>query len=105
MMKINLEPVGKIAKQLCKIAYGVAVVSLANEIGTRTEKHSYIIADYGSAVNAIMESDMWSSDKQKAITLLKREENADFYKAVISIAESDAWSSDRLKMIQSLCEK
>ncbi len=105
MMKINLEPIGKVAKHLCKIAYGVAIVSIANEIGTQNEKHNYIIAGYGSAVNAIMESDMWSSDKQRAIATLKRDESAEFYKAVISIAESDAWSSDRLRMIQGLCDK
>lgn len=57
---------------------------------------------YGDAVNAIMTSNMYSSDKNKAVSILKRDETSDFYKAVINVARGNAYSSDKVRTISNM---
>lgn len=57
---------------------------------------------YGDAVEAISDSDMFSSDKRMAIETLLTDQDDDYYRGVIGITESDMFSGDKLLAIQKL---
>ena len=57
---------------------------------------------YGDAVEAISDSDMFSSDKRMAIETLLTDQDDDYYRGVIGITESDMFSSDKVLAIQKL---
>lgn len=59
--------------------------------------------NYGRAIKAIAESDMYSSDKEEAIGLINNNEPSDFYEGIISIVNSDMFSSDKLEIIEKMC--
>lgn len=58
------------------------------------------IANLSDAVRAISDSDMWSSDKKKAISAVSSK-NLDGaqYAAICNLASSDMWSSDKREAI------
>lgn len=58
---------------------------------------------YSDAINAILNSSMYSSDKGKLTSILPKDANADLYRAVIQVANSDIFSSDKVKMIKDIC--
>lgn len=101
-MKINTE----------KVLKGIGVVGgviLAGVVACCCEQthidefHTCDDSGFSEAVDAIMNSGMWSSDKQKAISAMKSGCSYDIYAAVIKIAESQTtWSSDKVKMIEKL---
>lgn len=69
------------------------------------ERHN-IHTSYNDAVKAIMDSDMWSVDKAKAISALKLDSKPTLYKAIIEVANNkNSWSSDRLNTIIEMCKK
>lgn len=68
-------------------------------------KHNGRDKGLGKAIIAINESDMWSSDKEKAISAIKHGYAPDVYYAVENIAESDMWSSDKVKCIKNLFQE
>ena len=57
---------------------------------------------YGDAVEAISDSDMFSTDKRLAIETLLTDQDDDYYRGVIGITESDMFSSDKVLAIQKL---
>ena len=60
---------------------------------------------YDAAVETIMASSMFGSDKCDAVKLLKRDEDENYYKAVISIMQSSMFGSDKVEMIRYLSQK
>lgn len=60
---------------------------------------------YDDAVKAILDSGMFSNQKQEAISVLKVGENSDFYKAVISVARSSMLSYNKLETIKNMNKK
>ena len=57
---------------------------------------------YADAVEAISDSEMFSTDKRLAIETLMTDQDDDYYRGVIGITESDMFSSDKLLAIQKL---
>ncbi len=101
------EIVGKIAKSGVKIALsGVAAILYYASSKDAIDKLCFNDkVKYSDAVGSILESGMFSADKNTAIALLGKDKDADFYKAVIKIANSSMYSSDKLKAIQHICEE
>lgn len=62
-------------------------------------------AGYDDAIGAIMKSDMLSSDKAKAATIVPKVGGSDLYKAVIQVINSDMLSSDRIEVIERICSE
>lgn len=60
---------------------------------------------YDDAVKAILDSKLYSSDKQEAISMLKMDESTEYYKAVITVVRSTMYSSDKLEVIQDMNRK
>ena len=106
-MKLNLEPVGMAIGKVCKtVAYGLLMFGPSIVKVYCSEKKRNGIASYSDAVNAILQSDMWKSDKTEAISSLKRYAGPSYYETVILIADSDdIWKSDKLELIQGLSEE
>ena len=106
MMKLNLESIGVIAKGVCKLtAWGVALVALSEVANHGTERNN-TNGKYSDAVDAIMKSDMFSSQKQEAVSMLKTDGNEEYYKAIISIAnDSRMLTNNKVETIKNLSEK
>ena len=113
MRKINinrerLNDIGGIAMKGVKLlAYGL----IAGLSYSKMSEHTYATMNYydkasfGDVVKVIMESDMYDSYKNKAISILPEDRDSEFYKAVISIIKSDMFDSYKLDSIKRLCEK
>lgn len=95
----------KVIKTVGKGVLSIACMGVVAGMALGDNYKHYCNATYSDAVEAIMESDMWSSDCHKAVSALKLNADTELYKAVIRIANSSMWSSDKLKSILSLCEE
>ena len=60
---------------------------------------------YSDAVDTIMNSTMFSSDKGKAVKELQKNKDSDYYRAVIRVVKSSMYSSDKIKTIAELKEE
>ena len=69
----------------------------------QTKNNNYIyFSTYSGAINAIMKSTMYSSDKTDISKLLLPNASEDYYSSVISIANSTMFSSDKVYAIKNL---
>ena len=69
----------------------------------QTKNNNYIYySTYSGAMNAIMNSTMYSYDKTYITKLLLPNASEDYYSSVISIANSAMFSSDKVSAIKSL---
>lgn len=105
-ISINKDKVMKYAKKGCEIAVYVGGIVLSY-VSVRdvvdAVKYSGEV-DYGDAVDAIMSSDMMSSYKEQAVTMLKKDADSQFYKAIIRVVKSDMMSSYKCDTIRKMCE-
>ena len=76
---------------------------------TATAKKPEKVYTFSDAVMAVATSDMFSSDKQDAIEIIRSGwpsdlcgEASEYYRGIIGIAESDMFSSDKLDAIKRL---
>jgi len=106
MRKLDLGCVVELAKPLCKgFAYGALLSLLTKSFELDVNIGKDEIADYGDAVQAIMDSAMFGSDKSKAVAALKKCASSEYYKAIISIvSDGSMFGSDKVKLIQTLSE-
>ena len=71
----------------------------------QTKNNNYVyFSTYSGAMNAIMNSNMYSADKTGITKLLLSNASEDYYSSVISIANSTMFSSDKVYAIKSLNE-
>ena len=96
--------VANVVKQVSKLVIPVVGVVLSNiTVSELLNAFRYCgDVDYNDAVKAIMNSDMISSYKTEAISVLKRDETSEYYKAVISTINSDMISSYKVNVIRSM---
>lgn len=104
-MKITMETIKNVGKVAGVVAlYGAAVIVprlSKKDIGDIVMRFNGNV-EYIDVVNAIMDSPMLSSDKQYAISVVKRDETCDYYKSVIRVVKSTMLSSDKIKTIEIL---
>ena len=106
MINLNWRTIGKFAVKFCGMAlYGLLATKSLSVKVDMSDGHSEAAPGYGDAIAAIVESDMWTSDKDRAVAILKRDEYVEYYKSVISIVNGDMWSSTKVSMIESLNEE
>lgn len=107
-LNINWEPIGKFAKTAFEVVVYGALAAASIKYGESITKNYGInaVTTYGDAVEAIMDSDMYSSYKTEAIALLKRDGTADYYRAIARVVGDDTmYSSYKLDMIKTLSEE
>ena len=104
MRTIDLKEAGKYVKFACRLALcGFVLTSVCKTKADSLGINDCTPAVYSGAVKAIMNSDMWSTDKERAIAVLKRDESAEYYSAIISIVTGrNMWSTDKIKLIEKL---
>lgn len=106
MINLDLRTVGKIAVKFCGLAlYGLLATKSFRVKVDMADEHAVTAPGYGDAIAAIVESDMWDTDKDKVVSVLKRDEYVEYYKSVISIVNGDMWSTTKVNMIEKLNEK
>lgn len=107
MKKLNIDwkAVGKHAKEVCSFVVCSTLVALpymsANGMLDKIKYRGGV--DYSDAVEAIMDSFMYSGDKTKVISALKKDETSEFYRAVIQVVNSSMYSGDKVKGILNMC--
>ena len=106
MRKLDVEQMTKIIRPLGRILAFGAVLAIAKEVGENPSVYRNAVdADYNDAIAAIMDSDLFSSDKQLATMLLKRDGDVKYYKAVITIVnDTSMFASDKVETIKYLSE-
>lgn len=87
------------------LAGGIASTCLQNETENRIRLKAYEDADYSSAIDAIMNSNMYSCDKSKAISELPADKDNSFYSAIMAIARGKGCSDNKLSSIISISHK
>lgn len=105
---MNVENVKKGLRNVVSIAAPIFATVMLTDVAKRiTSVVGYNgVTGYSDAVKAIMDSNMFSGDKEEAVSVLKRGENSDYYKAVIHIMESRMFSDDKLDLIRKMnCEE
>lgn len=105
MKKISSEQVKEVAKIVCKVGsvvYGIMVMVPRLRVITDITEDVQANSGYYDAVRAIMDTGMFASDKQEAISVLKRNGSPQYYTAAISIINSGVFASDKIEMIRSL---
>lgn len=104
MRKIDWKSVKGIAEVACGFAVYGLVLMASNKVADYVIDGGVSLIGYDGAVEAIMNSGMYSHDKCEVVKTLPRDEDAEFYKAIIHIAkDSRLYSHDKVKMIKSLC--
>lgn len=100
-IKKGLKTVGLFVKDVLEVVSPVVVTGL---LLSKPSKYK-CIHSYGDAVAAIMNSTMWSDDKNEAVSALPVYATPGFYDAIITIANSTMFSDDKLDSILKICKK
>lgn len=88
-------------KVVCKVALcGVAIAKSSNTARDIIDMVRYSgNVKYSDAVDVIMDSSMFDSNKNEALVLLKKNKDAEYYKTIIRIIKSDMFDSNKIKAI------
>ena len=109
MKKINItkEHIGNIVKiGGIALVYGLASMASRTSVKEMFDNVRYSgDVTYGDVVRAVMESDMFDSNKTKVIELLQRGKSVEYYKTIIDIVRSNMFDSNKIKAITILCEE
>ena len=109
MKKFNItkEHIGNIVKiGGIALVYGLASMASRTSVKEMFDNIRYSgDVTYGDVVSAVMESDMFDSNKTKVIELLQRGKNVEYYKTIIDIVRSNMFDSNKIKAITILCEE
>lgn len=88
-----------VAKGILKVAGTITMAGIA--LVKAYEEHNCV--GYNNAVEAIMNSTMFSSDKAKAVSALKLNASPELYLAIINIVKSSILSIEKLNLILEMC--
>ena len=105
MKKINWRSIGETAKDVCGIVGCALIFGLPRiiEVVHVTEERKDTDKGYSDTVKAILNSNIWSSDKSELISVLKRNLDSDIYSTMIDIAKDNRiWTSDKVELIMHL---
>ena len=93
-----------VLKEGCKLIVPIMILGVIGTMEKKVQNITYVAgeANYGNTVKAIMESDMFSSDKNKLILVIPRDEDSQFYFGVIEIVKSDMFSSNKVNSVKNM---
>lgn len=106
-VKKGLTTVGNVLKTGFSIVAPIVVTTLATGAAKQLQDKAQFcgVVGYGDAVKAILESNMYSSGMEEAISLLEKGRDSEYYKAVIRVVGSNTYSSAKLRMIKEISGK
>jgi tRNA A37 N6-isopentenylltransferase MiaA len=107
MKKLNKENIGEIvARGLIFVVGGTIALIASFADSMSTDGSTSASTGYDGAVDAIVNSNMWSADRKEAIAAMDRHANIEMYNAVIRVAQNDQmWSADKLNTIKCIFGK
>lgn len=101
--------------QLVNIGGVVLLAALTTILNSRMTNNKDVIPNYNSitdsyegqinysdVIKAITDSDMFSHDKNKTISVVKVNGNSEYYKAIKTIIESDMYSDSKFIAISNI---
>lgn len=97
----GLKTLGRVSKGVLEILGTVVVAGLLLTKKT-DEKHA---VTYKDAINAVMDSSLWSEDKVKVIDVLKPGYKPELYEAVVEVLKSSLWGEDKVDVIVKMCNQ
>lgn len=107
-MKINFnkEDVTKVGKTAL-LSLLVLAGTVASAVLKKEAEGSVVTpdADYGAAINAVMNSDMMSSHMRDAVEAIPKDATSSLYSGIISIAKGSAMSAIKRDTIVSISQK
>lgn len=104
---ISKEQLGTIGKKLYR-GCGYAVKGLATVVaymsvtGLLEDLRYCGPVGYSDAVNAIIDSSLYSDGKAKIMAVLKTDGDSDYYKAVIKVVQSVMYSDKKVEIIENM---
>lgn len=103
-INVNKETVGKIARNGCRVAlYALAVILPHVSVKETVDAIRYSgNVEYSDVISVIMNSSMFSSDKQEMISLMKKDKDAEYYRSIIQVVKSNMYSGDKVKTIKTI---
>ena len=103
-LHITKDHICKIAKGFGQVALGCIGLGMAlkKEDKEETKHKDRYNAGYAGAVEAIMDSDMFDSNKIKALSVLRKKENSEYYKAILLIMKTDMFDSKKIEAIKRI---
>ena len=101
MLSNIVKTVGLNAKSILKVMAIVQVAEMLVDVNSGFKP----VVTYSGAVNAIVNSNMYSGDKSKAVSALKLDGTREYYKAVNHIVKSKSLSSDKAELISILSKQ
>lgn len=98
------ETVKQVAGVIGKIAaFGVLLmIPRVVRVECELEEDEHVADGYYDAVRAIMDTNMFTSDKCEMISVIKTNGSKEYYKTVINIVNANMFSSDKIEMIKEL---
>lgn len=97
--KLAMKGCGLTLKGVAYLSSILAAMDIVDKINFNSE------TTYSDAVEAIMESDMFSSAKKEIMEFVTPDKNNDFYKAVIQVVNSDMFSNSKVEVIKNMCNE
>jgi hypothetical protein len=105
-MKLNIDKkyIVNVAKKAGKLlSCGLLLVSscAVNKELLETIRYSGKVS-YNDAIDAIVNSPIYSGEKHKMIELVKKDGDSDYYRSVINIVKSTMFSTDKIGLIREI---
>ena len=111
-MKMNKELLKKglltgitVAKKCCKIIIPIIALGVLGRVEKPVSNNITYYnseANYGNAVKAVMNSDMFPSHKNDTVSILPMNQTSSFYIGVIETVNSDMFSSNKVSCVKSM---
>jgi hypothetical protein len=105
--KVSGETVGKVAKGtvnllVCTLAMALPALT-KRDVSTNVKSNNDV--NYDDVISTIMKSDMLSSYKVEAATMIPKDGADSLYRAVIQVINSDMLTSNKIEVIEHICEE
>ena len=106
-VKKGLTTMGNVLKTGISIVAPILVTTVATGAAKQLQDKVQFagVVGYGDAVKAILESDLYSSAMEEAISLLDKGRDVEYYKAIVRVVNSNTYSSAKLRMIKEISGK
>ena len=103
-IKITKEFVGNVVKiGGMAMIYGLAAMASKTSVKDAIDNIRYSgKVSYSDAVSAVMDSNMFDSNKNRVLELLKKDGDIEYYRTIIKIVRSDMFDSNKIRAITIL---
>lgn len=102
---MNKRVLKEFANGVCSIALAAAGLIFREKVAKAVTSLYAKPESYGDAVEAIMNSSLFSDSKREALRLVQKDRDSDYYGSIIKVVNSSAFSDTKLEMLEILNQK